>query len=128
MQRPFQTILGADVFQCVHGIFSRFPCRYCGRRFTQQSALQVHERTHTGKMPFRSRFFEIFLSLYNKSVHVIGLIEVKRTSIHNNSVYILCLPCCLVLAENLSPLGKQRALWNICKQCSGCLLHNKRKQ
>lgn len=29
-----------------------FECQYCSRRFTQQSALIYHRRTHTGERPY----------------------------------------------------------------------------
>ncbi|XP_063677105.1 oocyte zinc finger protein XlCOF6-like [Bolinopsis microptera] len=48
----------------------RFPCRYCGRRFTQQSALQVHERTHTGEKPYHCHYCDkAFTQISNLKCH-----------------------------------------------------------
>ena len=32
---------------------SLFPCRYCGKVFGSDSALQIHVRSHTGERPYK---------------------------------------------------------------------------
>ncbi|KAJ8271250.1 hypothetical protein COCON_G00101090 [Conger conger] len=52
----------------------RFICRYCGKAFSRQNALEIHQRVHTGEKPFRcaqcgKRFSDSSNHRRHQSVH-----------------------------------------------------------